>query len=88
MKQDILRTLLYNKLTEEQRQHYGGTFEITLNQEEILTDQEVQELLSISSRTLYNWRKKGAISFFKIQSRHYYLKTLLLLDFLKIYNDD
>lgn len=87
MQKEILRTVLYNKLTKEQQNQYSGGVEFALNNDEIMTDQEVLKLLNISKRTLYTWRKNGFISFFKIRSRYYYLKTLLLIDFLKIYND-
>ena len=86
MEKEILRRKLYKKLTQEQQSHYNGAIEITLNDDEIMTDQQVMRLLHISQRTLYSWRKKGLISFFKIQSRYYYLRTLLYADFIKIYN--
>lgn len=87
MRKEVLRKIIYSQLTEEQQNLYGTTFVITLDEEEILTDQHLLKLLSISPRTLYNWRKKKVIGFFKICSRYYYLKTLLLHEFASKYND-
>ena len=87
MDKEILFKMVYNKLTKVQKKQYKNSVEPTFKDDELMTDQEVMSLLQISQRTLYTWRKKGAISYFKIQSRYYYLKTLLFADFIKIYND-
>ncbi len=87
MNKEILGITLYNKLTKDQKTHYKSAMEITLNEDEIMTDQQVQKLLGIYQRTLYTWRKCGLIRYFKLRSRNYYLKTLLLLDFIEITNE-
>ncbi len=54
---------------------------------DLLTDQHVQKMFGISYRTLCNHRKKGRITCFKMGSKTLYLKPILLLDILRIYND-
>ena len=54
---------------------------------DILTDQDVKKIFGISDRTLANHKKKGLISYFKLGSKTLYLKPILMMDILKIYND-
>ena len=54
---------------------------------DVYDDKQVAEIFRISSRTLVNHRKKGLISYFKMGSKTLYLKKILMLDILKIYND-
>lgn len=54
---------------------------------DILTDEDVRKIFGISARTLANHKKKRLISYFKMGSKTLYLKPILMMDILKIYND-
>lgn len=54
---------------------------------DVYTDKQVEKIFGISYRTLCNHRKKGLISYFKMGSKTLYLKPVLMMDILKIYND-
>lgn len=54
---------------------------------DLMTDKEVEKIFGISSRTLSNHRKKGLIKYFKMGSKTMYIKQILTMDILKIYND-
>ncbi len=45
------------------------------DKKEFLTSKEVQQLLSISATTLYNWEKKGKLLRNRIGHRVYYSKN-------------
>lgn len=48
------------------------------NDDELLTIDEVQKLFKVSRVTIYNWRKKGLLPFYQIQSRIYFKRRELL----------
>lgn len=58
-----------------------------ISKEDLMTDQDVAELFGVSVKTLDTYRRNGEIKFFKLGGRNYYLRSLLLLDILKKYND-
>ena len=88
MKKDPLKLALLKKLLEEASDlELKDRMGIELNEDEVMLDSDVMELLKISPRTLYTWCEEEYIRFCKIKGRYYYLKSILLLDLLKIYND-
>lgn len=50
----------------------------------LLTDEDVMQLLKISKKTLYNYRKKGIISYIPILGRYYYYLPYLIKDLLEL----
>ncbi|RKE79565.1 helix-turn-helix domain-containing protein [Epilithonimonas arachidiradicis] len=71
--------------------HLANNFPFNLSDidlsKDLLTDKDVLKLFGISERTLSNHKKKGLISYFKMGSKTMYLKPILMMDILKIYND-
>ena len=64
-----------------------GWISLTLTKEELMNDQEVADLFGISIRTLQTCRQKGEIKYFKLGNRYYYIRSIILLDILRRYND-
>jgi len=50
----------------------------------LLVDEQVMQLLKISKNTLYNYRKKGIISYIPILGRYYYYLPYLIKDLLEL----
>ncbi|VDH15622.1 Helix-turn-helix domain [Algoriella xinjiangensis] len=51
---------------------YDKQAKIEAQQKEVLTRKEVQELLSVSPTTLYNWEKESVLVPMRVKSRVYY----------------
>ncbi len=64
-----------------------GWISLTLTKEELMNDQEVADLFGISIRALQTCRQKGEIKYFKLGNRYYYIRSIILLDILRRYND-
>ena len=75
----VLRTVL-NDYRE------ASNLEFTLNTETVLLEEDVCRLLRISPRTLRTYRKKGYIRSIQIEGRNYFLRPVLFLDFLSMYD--
>ena len=60
---------------------------IVLDNKEILNDHDMMKLLGVSNRTLCSYRKKNIIPYFKVGGRCMYLRSMLIMTFLKINND-
>ena len=58
---------------------------VPLTKENILTEEEVCELLGVTDRTLRTYRQKQYIGFAKLAGRIIYIRNLLYLDLLMMY---
>jgi len=84
----ILQTELAKKIAQSGLSHpYPINWADIDLSKDLLTDEDVKKIFGISDRTLANHRKNGVISYFKLGSKTLYLKTILMLDILKVYND-
>ncbi|OFM81824.1 helix-turn-helix domain-containing protein [Weeksella sp. HMSC059D05] len=59
--------------------------QLIFTDDDILSDEEVMKILKISKRSLFEYRKKGFIQFIKIGGRYYYIRLILYLDLLQLY---
>ena len=58
---------------------------IPLTKENILMEQEVCELLGVTSRTLRKYRQQQYLGFIKMEGLIFYLKPLLYMDLFLLY---
>lgn len=60
--------------------------ELIFTEDDILSDEQVMDILKISKRSLFEYRKKGFVKFIKVGGRHYYIRLFLYLDLLQLYH--
>ena len=68
-----------------ERYHEGAPLEINLEDSEVMMDEDVMQLLKISERTLRNYRKHHYLQFIKLKGRYYYLRSVLFMNLLSLY---
>lgn len=88
MKPVITKAMQEQLLRQYEELLLANNFSLKLLPEEILTDEDVMKILKISKRTLFKYRKEGKINYFKLGSRTYYLRPVLFLNMLRLYDDD
>jgi hypothetical protein len=79
----LIKTVLKNEL-EDFKQANTKPETKTNNTDDLLTRNQVLELLKINASTLHNWQKKGYITVYKFSNRCYYKKSELLTSLVAV----
>ena len=75
--------MFLDEILEDYRQ--CALMNLPFDQNSILLDEDVCKILRVSRRTLHSYREKEYIRPVTLSGRHFYIKCLLFMDLLELY---
>lgn len=63
----------------------ASNLEFPFSRETVLTDQDVMKILGVCEKTIRKYRREHYIHSVELSKKHYYLRPLLFMDFLRLY---